>query len=54
MPDDPIALGIAIALEAIEEHSAEERYQRPDIVVQLRAARMFMEQLQLLLDTALS
>lgn len=50
---DEIGDALAIALEAIEEHSGAERYSKPELAARIQAVRAQMEELQLLLDESL-
>jgi hypothetical protein len=54
MDDGEIAGALAIALEAIEEHAHEERYQAPALAASIQAVRAAMEQLQIMLDESLN
>lgn len=52
--DEEIGGALAIALEAIEEHAAEERYREPVLAARIQSVRTAMEELQLLLDESLN
>lgn len=49
-----LADALAIALEAIEEHGQEERYQTPELAARIASVRRELELLQLLLDETLN
>jgi hypothetical protein len=53
MDDDPIGDALAMALEAIEEHSGEERYRDPMLAARIKRVQRELEELQFFIDDAL-
>jgi hypothetical protein len=52
MDDDPIGDAAAMMLEAIEEHSGEERYRDPMLAARIKRVQRELEELQFFIDDA--